>query len=150
MIKMSQTKFLISHRGNINGPNPNKENYPDYIIQALKLGYNVEVDVWYDNNQWFLGHDCPTYEIKFNFLSDKRLWLHAKNGDSFNILLQDGTVNVFWHTTEDWVLTSKSYIWTYPNKYLYPNSICVMPEIGYKGNIDTCIGICSDYISNYD
>jgi hypothetical protein len=25
-----------------------------------------------------------------------------------------------------------------------------MPEIGYKGNIDTCIGVCSDYISNYD
>jgi len=147
---MSQTKFLISHRGNLNGSNVDKENHPDYIKLALQLGYDVELDVWYDKEKWYLGHDYPTYEVKFSFLLDRRLWLHAKNGDAFSKLLQDHTLNIFWHTTEDWILTSKGYIWTHPNKYLYPNSICVMPEIGYNGNIDTCIGICSDYISNYD
>ena len=149
---MSQNRFLISHRGNLNGPQPNKENSPDYINKATESGYDVEIDVWYIDNRWHLGHDNPTYEVKYNFLFDSRFWLHAKNGEVFDKLLKDKNYdfNVFWHTTEDWVLTSKGYIWTYPNKYLYQNSICVMPEIGYKGNIDTCIGVCSDYISNYD
>ena len=147
---MSFNKFLISHRGNINGPNADKENHPDYIIQALQLGYNVEIDVWYTNNNWYLGHDNPVFEIKFDFLNNDKLWLHAKNGDAFNILLQYNNINVFWHTNEDWILTSKGYIWTYPNKTLYPKSICVMPEVGYSGDISNCIGICSDYILNYD
>ncbi len=147
---MSFNKFLISHRGNVNGPNADKENHPDYIIQALQLGYNVEIDVWYTNNNWYLGHDNPVFEIKFDFLNNDKLWLHAKNGDAFNILLQYNNINVFWHTNEDWILTSKGYIWTYPNKTLYPKSICVMPEVGYSGDISNCIGICSDYILNYD
>ena len=37
--------ILISHRGNINGPNPEMENNPEYIQKALDLGYDVEVDV---------------------------------------------------------------------------------------------------------
>lgn len=147
---MSFNKFLISHRGNVNGPNADKENHPDYIIQALQLGYNVEIDVWYTNNNWYLGHDNPVFEIKFDFLNNDKLWLHAKNGNAFNILLQYNNINVFWHTNEDWILTSKGYIWTYPNKTLYPKSICVMPEVGYSGDISNCIGICSDYILNYD
>lgn len=147
---MSFNKFLISHRGNVNGPNADKENHPDYIIQALQLGYNVEIDVWYTNNNWYLGHDNPVFEIKFDFLNNDKLWLHAKNGDAFNILLQYNNINIFWHTNEDWILTSKGYIWTYPNKTLYPKSICVMPEVGYSGDISNCIGICSDYILNYD
>ena len=39
---------LIAHRGNIDGPNPERENSPEYIEEALKAGYDVEVDVWYD------------------------------------------------------------------------------------------------------
>jgi hypothetical protein len=62
---VSFNKFLISHRGNVNGPNADKENHPDYIIQALQLGYNVEIDVWYTNNNWYLGHDNPVFEIKY-------------------------------------------------------------------------------------
>jgi hypothetical protein len=149
---MSQNRFLISHRGNLNGPQPNKENSPDYINKAIESGYNVEIDIWFINNKWYLGHDNPTYEIKYNFLFDSQFWLHAKNGEAFDKLLRDKNYdfNVFWHTTEDWVLTSKGYIWTYPNKTLYPKSICVMPEVGYSGDISNCIGICSDYILNYD
>ncbi len=38
--------FLISHRGNISGKLPERENTVDYIQEALGLGYDVEVDVW--------------------------------------------------------------------------------------------------------
>ena len=39
--------ILISHRGNINGKKPDLENKPEYIQNAIKLGYNVEIDVWW-------------------------------------------------------------------------------------------------------
>jgi hypothetical protein len=142
---------LIAHRGNINGPNLEKENHPDYINKAIESGYDVEIDVWLINNKWYLGHNSPEYEIKYNFLFDSRFWLHAKNGEVFDKLLKDKNYNfnVFWHTTEDWVLTSKKYIWTYPNKKLFVNSICVLPELGYKDDLKLCYGICSDYVEKH-
>ena len=44
--------YLISHRGNVNGKNPDRENSPLYIKAALTLGYDVEVDVWYIDKEW--------------------------------------------------------------------------------------------------
>ena len=38
--------ILISHRGNIDGRIPEKENHPNYIDAAIKAGYDVEVDLW--------------------------------------------------------------------------------------------------------
>ena len=142
---------IISHRGNINGPDKERENHPDYISKAIEEGYDVETDVWFINDKWYLGHDNPEYEIKYNFLFDFRFWLHAKNGEAFYKLYKDKNYNfnVFWHTTEDWVLTSKGYIWTHPNKKLYSESVCVLPELGYNGDLKECYGICSDFIIKY-
>ena len=39
---------LIAHRGNIDGPNPSKENHPEYIESAIVDGYDVEIDLRYD------------------------------------------------------------------------------------------------------
>ena len=47
--------ILISHRGNINGRIPEKENRPQYIETTLVSGYDVEVDVWYVNGKLMLG-----------------------------------------------------------------------------------------------
>lgn len=141
---------LISHRGNIDGKNEKEENSIYYIQKALKLGYDVEIDVWCVDNKWYLGHDEPQYKVKYDFLTLEGLWLHAKNGDALYHLLLDRQCNVFYHTDEDWVLTSKKHIWTYPNQLLYPNSICVLPELGYNGDLKNCKGICSDFISKYE
>lgn len=140
---------LIAHRGNLNGPQEDKENSPDYINLALGEGFDVEVDAWYNKNEWYLGHDAPVYKTTIEFLLNDKLWIHAKNGDAFYNLLQNNSINVFWHSNEDWVLTSKKYIWTYPNKTLYPNSICVLPELGYSGDLNNCYGICTDFIYKY-
>lgn len=140
---------LIAHRGNINGPNPEKENHPDYINTAIKSGYDVEIDVWFTKNKWYLGHDALQYDIKYNFLTKSNFWLHAKNGDAFYELLKNHEHNVFWHTNEDWVLTSKKYIWTYPQKTLFENSVCVLPELGFCGDLKKCYAICTDYIIKY-
>jgi hypothetical protein len=58
--------LLIAHRGNINGPNIELENNPDYILNTLKLGYDCEIDVWKINNKLLLGHDKPDYKIDLN------------------------------------------------------------------------------------
>ena len=142
---------IISHRGNVNGSDKERENNPNYINEAIESGCDVEIDIWLIDNKWYLGHDGPTYKIEYNFLFDSRFWLHAKNGEVFDKLLKDKNYNfnVFWHTTEDWVLTSKKYIWTYPNKKLFVNSICVLPELGYKDDLKLCYGICSDYVEKH-
>ena len=81
--------ILISHRGNINGPNPEMENNPEYIQKALDLGYDVEVDVWGTKyGAWYLGHDGPEYLIDAKFLRQKGLWCHAKRNKV--ILSYDG------------------------------------------------------------
>ena len=141
---------LISHRGNINGCNPKLENTPDYIRDAIHLGYDVEVDVWYSNNTFWLGHDNPEYQIGLYFLLENadKLWCHAKNIEAIVEMKKEKTINCFWHQKDDITLTSKGHIWAYPGKQPIKNSIAVMPEI-YNDDLDKCIGICSDYISNY-
>ena len=60
--------ILISHRGNVNGRFEDWENKPEYINDALRLGYDVEVDVWFVNGKFMLGHDEPQYETDYKFL----------------------------------------------------------------------------------
>jgi len=138
---------LISHRGNINGKNLEKENHPDYISKALSLGYDVEVDVWYDNGFW-LGHDKPVYPIRTSFLKNKKLWCHAKNLEAI-VEMKNNNIHYFWHQKDDITLTSKGYIWAYPGKQPIKESIAVLPEI-YKDDVSNCIGICSDNIIKYN
>ena len=47
---------IISHRGNIRGPVPGRENAPSYIDCAIGNGYDVEIDVRSVNGElWFAG-----------------------------------------------------------------------------------------------
>ena len=54
---------LISHRGNTNGEVRESENKPSYIDEALSKGFDVEIDVWFVEGNWYLGHDTWQYEI---------------------------------------------------------------------------------------
>ena len=74
--------ILISHRGNIDGKKPERENSPEYILEAIEFGYHVEVDVWYKDNQLYLGHDGPQYETDVAFLKNEKLWCHCKNSEA--------------------------------------------------------------------
>lgn len=144
--------ILISHRGNLTGPNPNKENHPDYILNALRQGYEVEIDVWY-TNQLMLGHNTPQYKIDeylFFITWGQRLWFHCKNIEAINYLKNPSYtyLNYFWHENDTITLTSQNYVWAYPGKQPIVNSIAVMPEI-YNDDTSQCIGICSDYIKKY-
>ena len=103
---------LISHRGNIDGKNPEKENHPDYIWAAIQAGYDVEIDVWFKDNKFMLGHDEPQYEFPFELMQNhySKLWLHCKNLEALEQLSTlDSTgrfFNYFWHEEDTVTLTS--------------------------------------------
>ncbi len=141
--------ILISHRGNLDGPNQRLENNPEYIDTALKHNYDVEIDIWWINSNWYLGHDEPQYKIdeKWIYNRYKNIWIHAKNIDAI-VNLIDKPYNYFWHETDTITLTSKKHIWSYPGKQKIKNSIAVMPEI-YNDDISECLGICTDYVIKY-
>ncbi|MFA5490735.1 MAG: hypothetical protein WC284_16265 [Candidimonas sp.] len=140
--------ILIAHRGNTDGPNPDKENNPLYIIDSLKNGYHCEIDVWLKDGQIYLGHDCPQYQIGFDFLTKDKLWCHAKNIDALQMLIK-GKIHCFWHQTDDVTLTSNGWLWTYPGKDLTRDSIAVMPEWVENYDISAAYGVCSDFVSKY-
>ncbi len=139
--------YFIAHRGNLFGPNIEKENHPDYILEAISKKFDVEIDVWYINTKLYLGHDKPQYEIELIFLIENKdkLWCHCKNLQAFELLLLNN-IHCFVHNTDIATLTNKGYIWTYPNNLQITNSICVLPEILPQHSLGKCIGFCSDYV----
>lgn len=144
--------ILISHRGNLNSKMDSCENEPTYIDLAISRGYDVEVDIWYKDNKLWLGHDKPDYDIEIEWLviRSSKLWIHCKNIESLYYLKSSQKdLNYFWHQEDDVTITSKGYFWTYPGKKLTPNSIAVLPEQSKFDNLDTSLGICSDFIERY-
>ena len=138
----------ISHRGNINGPNPDRENDPIYIFEALAQGYDVEIDVWVTNNSMvMLGHDSPMHSVNKKMLQIPGLWCHAKNIEALNFMLEEKVPNCFWHQGDDYAITSQGYLWTYPGKKPYPNSICIGDPAFYSKQ--SIYGICSDEIGEF-
>tara|TARA_R110001592_G_scaffold132672_1_gene347409 strand:+ start:344 stop:781 length:438 start_codon:yes stop_codon:yes gene_type:complete len=140
----------ISHRGNINGKDLMLENSPKYIDRALKLGYDVEIDIRVIEGTYHLGHDNPTYGITQNWLNERadKIWIHCKNIEAVEWFTMIGGFNYFWHEEDKMTLTSKNYIWAYPGIDI-KGSITVLPELHNYENIKNRIGICSDYIEEY-
>lgn len=134
---------IIAHRGNLNGPNSIYENSPNYIDESINQNFDAEIDVWYLNNTFYLGHDFPAYAIDENWLLDRsdKLWCHAKNLDAINQFMNIKSLHYFWHENDKITLTSKGIPWCYPNTYM-SNGITV--EYDYK-EIPNVYGICTDY-----
>lgn len=143
---------LIAHRGNYSGSNKEKENSIDYIINAIKNGYDVEIDIRKIDNNLYLGHDHPQYIVNLDFLLNysQFLWIHCKNIEALTYLINYNELNIFGHDYDEYVLTSKGFIWCFPGKHLTTRSILVMPE---KNGIDyntldskSFYGVCSDIL----
>ena len=78
---------LIAHRGNVDSRQETRENKPDYIQAAVERGFDVEIDVWYTDKKWHLGHDNAQYLVEESFLKNKSLWCHAKNIEKTIIII---------------------------------------------------------------
>ena len=142
--------IFISHRGNMNGSNPEKENQPNYIAEAWGTGYEVEIDVWRIGKKWFLGHDNPQYEVDLKFVQNERLLCHAKNLEALDHMLMLGDIHCFWHQEDHYTITSKGYIVSYPGYAVTPRTICMRPEAQFYDHLSDCVyAICSDYVEMF-
>ena len=140
--------ILISHRGNIDGPNKDFENHPLYIDLAINQGYDVEVDMWIKNNNLYLGHDNPDIKIDDDYLQDRKnnLWIHCKNYLALSYCI-DKSLHCFYHNTDDYTITSYGFVWAYPGKPISSKRcIMVKPELFDFPSNEGYAGICSDYI----
>jgi len=146
---------IILHRGN-NGNDTLHENCPNTLEKRDNDGYSVECDIWLKDDIWYLGHDYPEYKIENldKFLSIPSRLIHAKDGNTFSKLMrycrENGYNNeIFYHTNEDYVLTTSLNIVTYPGKYILENSILMMPENMNRDflseEIENYSSICSDF-----
>lgn len=144
--------ILISHRGNIDGPRPEMENKPSYILQAIQYGFNCEIDVHFSDGKFYLGHDEPQYDFPLSLLEQyhTKLWIHCKNIEALytlnNIDSLGSKLNYFWHDVDKATLTSKGFIWSVEN---INRGILVMPESFSRTPNEETLGVCSDEIAKY-
>lgn len=141
--------IYISHRGNLNGPSSKTENTKEQILKCIELKYDVEIDLWFYNGFYFLGHDEPKEKIHKSFLLQHKdyLWCHAKSSDTLFNLKADN-LHCFWHENDRYTITSRGFIWAYPGCPVNHRSICVMPEWNNHkiDNIREAYAICSDNV----
>jgi len=141
---------ILAHRALINGPDKNRENNPKYIEECIKLGFDVEVDIWYEYGL-FLGHDSPQYPISLSRLQLKRdqLWIHCKNFVALNEFVNYGhKLNYFWHENDNYTLTSNNKTWQAHTKEVSKNSIIVDLNLENDYNdprLKNIHGVCTDY-----
>jgi hypothetical protein len=142
---------IISHRGNLKGRIPERENTPSYIDSAIACGYEVEIDVRYINGQFMLGHDAPEIAVNAAWLLNRKskIWIHSKDVLTIVELRNlDNTFQTFCHTRDPFVLTSTGHIWIH-DLTLELGSHAIIPlltkeeVILYSGEI--VYAICTDY-----
>lgn len=133
---------IISHRGNLNGRVPEMENHPKHIISAVYAGYDVEVDVWSIDGEFFLGHDHPQYSVELSWIRKFPLWCHAKNIEAFSRLLEYG-IHCFWHDRDMFTLTSCGIPWCYPGNWI-KGGVTVVKDFLLISPPSHIFGVCVD------
>jgi hypothetical protein len=139
--------IYIAHRGNIDGPNPEKENRPDYLYAAMEQGFDVEIDVWVTDGKVSFGHDEPKHHVTDGqvMLFKKHAWFHCKNVEALSYFKKyHADANFFFHESDQAVLTSHGYIWTYPHPSVGNDSVVVMPEI-FGQDYGNPYAVCTDF-----
>jgi hypothetical protein len=146
-------RYWILHRGLSDGPSVELENNYENLLVRIREGWHVEVDIWFEDGRWWLGHDYDA--AKQREISDSELealsvgaWFHCKNVAA---LAEMSRLNQGWrffsHDRDEAVLTSTGQIWCYPGIFC-ERGIAVLPErcdqwsLGKSG----LIGVCSDYM----
>ena len=141
--------FIISHRGNLSGPNEDEENQSFYIKHALQKCDFVEVDIWIKNGIIKLGHDKPQYVFDSDLLNNSKIIWHAKTLEAIKYLKRN-KLHYFFHDKDEYTITSHGFIWAHPKARNFEGCICVMPEEVYgkdfiNKDYDSFLGICTDY-----
>ena len=137
--------LIISHRGNINGIDIDRENNPSHVLSLLDKNIPVEIDVWLIDGNWSLGHDKPIHSVDISYLKHPLLWCHAKNIQALEEMVANN-IHCFWHEEDNYTLTSKGIIWTYPGVLTTKNTVIVDTSKDWKTKKYSCKGVCVDYL----
>lgn len=140
---------LIAHRGNLNGPNLDRENSPDYIDAALSEGFDAEIDLWISNSKPALGHDSPEYPVSWHWLltREDRLWIHCK---SFEALVQADRrgFHAFFHHEDALAITTRRFFWCHPSTpFFSKRSVILDFELSRQDWVSKsrdCFAVCTD------
>ena len=135
---------IISHRGNVRGPIPEKENRPSYIDCALGNGYDVEIDINTVDGELWLGHDEPQYKITHTWLKCRKdhLWIHCKDLETAK---QCWEYQSFCHTSDPYTYTSTGKIWLHDLSMKIDGDV-IIPLIDSPFCSEySPYGICTDY-----
>lgn len=141
----------ISHRGNLNGPQPDQENDPSYIDAAIQRGFDVEIDVRMIDGKLYLGHDDPDYQVDLDWLLERKhsLWIHCKNLEAAYRL--DTDLRCFCSISDPFCFITQGYLWL-NDLEIEPTGNCIVPLLniddlaGFDFNITNMpFGVCTDY-----
>lgn len=147
--------IYISHRGNIAGPIISRENSPDYIDEAISLGYDVEIDLRMKDNKPHLGHDHADHQIDFDWLNARKesLWIHVKEYEALKWIRKfSPSSTYFCHESDRFTLTSNGYVWSH-DLLNDMSDFCIVPLLDLK-SIETYdrqanfFAVCTDYVSD--
>ena len=137
---------LISHRGNIKGPNPYRENAPTYIDCAIGNGYDVDIDLRSIDGELWLGHDVPQYKVEHSWLQPRKeyLWIHCKD---IAAAKECWEYQSFCHTSDPYTYTSTGKIWLHDLSMKIDNNVIIpmIDDIDYAPMNGQPYAICTDH-----
>lgn len=140
---------IYSHRGNLEGPNFDLENHPDYIDKAISKGFKVELDLRFDQENFFLGHDYTQYKVDIKWLEERKNYILIHCKDIFSSLSLNN-FHFFCHLQDDFVLTSKAMIWVHNLDLIFNSKNLIVPLMNKKlihqyFKIDRNFSVCTDF-----
>jgi hypothetical protein len=144
--------IIISHRGNLNGIDPERENNPYFIDDCISKGFDVEIDLRIKENKLFLGHDFAQYEVDIDWLLErkKNLWIHVKEYAALNLIMPyRNELTFFCHEKDKFTLLSNGKIWSHDLENEM-NDDCVVPLLSLKEVLEYehkhFYAVCTDYV----
>lgn len=146
--------LLISHRGNVDKIDLERENSQLYIDEAINRGYYAEIDLRIINNKLMLGHDYGQFETNLEWLSHRRdkLFVHCKNVEALKFCIINKLI-FFYHAIENHTpIVNSSLIWTHNLNETTDMSIIPLLSLDDLKSLDSykdinVAGICSDFIN---
>ena len=137
---------IISHRGNVRGPLPDKENRPSYIDCAIGNGYDVEIDLRIIDGELWLGHDVPQYKVEHSWLQPRKeyLWIHCKD---LAAAKECWEYQSFCHMGDPYTYTSTGKIWLHDLSMKIDNNVIIpmIDDIDYAPMNGQPYAICTDH-----
>ena len=152
--KTVRCPLIVHHRGN-SLSNLTVENNPIDLKKLVHAGHYIELDVWTRGEKIFVGHDRPDVEVTYDWLLKvaDRAFIHCKDGITFSRLkrwfgARGIATNLFYHTHEDYALSTGGWVITYPGKQTFKEFLSMMPEsAGRVPSGEACAAICSDKLT---